>query len=249
MCVICAELEPRHRALCILLHEPGRAHKPELLKSCKSNTFVFIFPCTAMGEEKRETQKSPQKPHGSHRQCGSGASPSLPHQGTAACSPRRTEPSGAGCITRLSGWLAWLLGESCSCFTPGKGTGKHEAQVSVAFFLPSLLLPPPLLMAIDVPPGVAVWGWHAHTPPDVAPCPPLSTVKKCLQICRLSTFFVHFRPFTLYPTSLRSGSRFPSFNPNVSQVVFIAWEVFLTKLCFPTLHMWNHRIFMVGKDI
>lgn len=74
--------------------------------------------------------------------------PALPRWGTAARSPRRMEPSWAGCITRLSGWLAWLLGESCSCFTPGKGTGKHEAQISVAS--DSLQLAPPVSWATRI---------------------------------------------------------------------------------------------------
>lgn len=52
--------------------------------------------------------------------------------------------------------------------------------------------------------------------PGLIPYPFPPTVKKSFQICRLNTFFVHFRPFTLYPTSLRSNNIFPSFYHSIT---------------------------------
>lgn len=205
------------------------------------------------------------------------------------------EPSWDGCRTRLSGWLAWLLGESCSCFTPGKGTGKHQPRISVVqdtgpqpsaaqgFHLcqpqagtssaPSLS--PALwdslrrgcgwaeraiagqqsqvlvLALAKALPGAACTrsGTGVETPvlvynrthtdweigpgspcPTLSPAPTPSAAKKCFQTCRLNTFFVHFRLFTLYPTSLGSSNIFPSFDRSISQRVFIGWDAFLTKL-------------------
>lgn len=69
---------------------------------------------------------------------------------------------------------------------------------------------------------------HAHREaepgsplPRLSPAPTPPAVKKCFQICRLNTFFVHFRPFTLYPTGLGSGNIFPSFDHSISWRVFI----------------------------
>lgn len=81
------------------------------------------------------SRKSDLSSLGSCSQCGIQQAwqcqhPSLPTAPCSGCSPRRMEPSWDGCRTRLSGWLAWLLGESCSCFTPGKGTGKHKPCIS-----------------------------------------------------------------------------------------------------------------------
>lgn len=67
-------------------------------------------------------------------------------------------------------------------------------------------------------------------PPDLVLHPSPPAVKKCFQICRLNTFFVHFRPFTLYPTGLGSGNIFPSFNHSISRRVFIGWDASLTEL-------------------
>lgn len=53
---------------------------------------------------------------------------------------------------------------------------------------------------------------------------------KHFQICRPNTFFVHFRPFTLYPTGLGSSNIFPSFDHSISWRVFIGWDVSLAEL-------------------
>lgn len=66
--------------------------------------------------------------------------------------------------------------------------------------------------------------------PGLIPHPFPPAVKKSFQICRLNTFFVHFRPFTLYPTSLWSNNIFPSFDHSISWRVFIGWEASLTEL-------------------
>lgn len=60
-------------------------------------------------------------------------------------------------------------------------------------------------------------GNRAHIPPPgLIPHPFPPAVNKSFQICRLNTFFVHFRPFTLYPTSLGSNNIFPSFDHSVT---------------------------------
>lgn len=51
-------------------------------------------------------------------------SPSLP-----GALPLSTDVSWATGITSVSGWPAWLLGESCSCFTPGKGTANRGVWI------------------------------------------------------------------------------------------------------------------------
>lgn len=66
--------------------------------------------------------------------------------------------------------------------------------------------------------------------PRLGPAPTPPAVKKCFQICRLNTFFVHFRPFTLYPTGLGSSNIFPSFDHSISWRVFIGWDASLTEL-------------------
>lgn len=211
--------------------------------------------------------------------------PSLPpHSWACAChsvsSPRRMEPSWDGCRTRLSGWLAWLLGESCSCFTPGKGTGKHKPRISIGAgheatalgcaspeaalsqhlchsqlsgmgfprvvntqmplskarsFALALPTPRPELTVKTmcwVIAGLTHNGKQSSYPssPSLIPHPFPPAVKKSFQICRLNTFFVHFRPFTLYPTSLGSNNIFPSFDHSISWRVFIGREVSLTEL-------------------